>query len=145
VTMIFREYDPSDDLAPCAALMRLLREHLDPDDSAVAARLRRQMTQGYRLGGLVGGGRPMALMGFRFMENLVFGSFLYVDDLVVAPEVRGQGHAAQLLGTASRIAREAGQDLVVLDTALSNARALRLYERNGFERVAHRLVHRLGS
>lgn len=144
MTMIFREYAASDDLASCVPILRHLRKHLDPEDVAVTARLRRQMTQGYRLGGLVRGDRPVALIGFRPMENLVFGSFLYVDDLVVSPEERGKGHAAQLLGTASRIARAAGQDLVVLDTALSNERAHRLYERNGFVRVAHRLVQRLG-
>lgn len=141
--MTIREYVSSDDLEPCVPVMRILREHLDPEAGAVAARLRRQMMQGYRLMALIQNDRPVALIGFRLMENLVFGHFLYVDDLVVATDDRGKGHATQLLAAVREIAHETGQDLVVLDTALSNETALRLYRKNGFERVAYRLIQRL--
>jgi len=46
VSVTIREYASSDDLRPCVPVMRILRGHLDPDDVAAAARLRRQMTQG---------------------------------------------------------------------------------------------------
>ena len=61
--------------------MRQLRPHLaDPAD--FTARVRRMAAQRYRLLGAWRGDEPLALAGYRLDENLIYGSFLYVDDLV---------------------------------------------------------------
>jgi len=73
----------------------------------------------------------------------VFGRFLYVDDVVVDPDARRQGHAETLLDAIREIAVLSGQDVLALDTALSNNTAQRLYHRCGYETVAYHLIQRL--
>lgn len=137
-----RELAFCDDLSRCIPVMRELRKDLEADDAVVAERIRRQMTQGYRLLVLMAGEDVVALAGFRLQENLVFGRFLYVDDLVVAPEVRGKGYAELLLDAIRGVAMDTGQALIALDTALANDIAQRVYRRCGYESVAYRLVRR---
>jgi ribosomal protein S18 acetylase RimI-like enzyme len=139
----FKEYRPEEDLLPCVATMRHLRPHLEKDDAVVVARFRRQMAQGYRLAGIVQEDRPVALIGFRLSENLVFGPFLYIDDVVVDPDARGGGLAAKMLEAVREIAVAAELNLMALDTALSNATAQNVYHKAGFETVAYHLIQRL--
>jgi len=101
------------------------------------------MTQGYRLLSLQRGTEAVALAGFRFQENLIFGRFLYIDDLVVAQGERKQGCAERLLAAVKEIGISSGVDSLALDTALSNSSAQRLYHRSGYETVAYHLVQRL--
>jgi len=138
-----KEFTAADDLGTAIPVMRVLRPHLEPPDEAVAARIRRQMAQGYRLLALVNGGEVVALAGFRLQENLVFGRFLYVDDLVVAPDARKQGHAERLLDAVRGIAIAEKRDVLALDTALANEGAQRVYHRCGYETVAYHLIQRL--
>ena len=138
-----KEMTADDDLLVCVSVMRVLRPHLEKDDGAVVTRFRRQMEQGYRLLAILDGGNVVALAGFRLQENLVFGRFIYVDDVVVDPDARRQGHAETLLDAVREIAVATGQDLVALDTALSNTAAQRVYHRCGYETVAYHLIQRL--
>lgn len=138
-----KELTAQDDLLPCVPVMRVLRPHLEPDDAVVVERIRRQMEQGYRLMALVSGEVVLALAGFRLQENLVFGRFLYVDDVVVAPEARRRGHAEALLDAVCEIGVATGQDVLALDTALTNTGAQRVYQRCGYETVAYHLIRRL--
>lgn len=138
-----REMTVEDDLLVCVPVMRVLRPHLEADDVAVVDRIRRQMAQGYRLLAIFDGTTVVALAGFRLQENLVFGRFLYVDDVVVDPDARRQGHAESLLDAVREIAVASGQDVLALDTALSNTGAQRVYHRCGYETVAYHLIQRL--
>ncbi len=138
-----REMTVQDDLLVCVPVMRVLRPHLEADDLAVVDRIRRQMGQGYRLLAIFDGTKVVALAGFRLQENLVFGRFLYVDDVVVDPDARRQGHAERLLDAVREIAIAAGQEVLALDTALSNTGAQRVYHRCGYETVAYHLIQRL--
>ncbi|TCP36076.1 GNAT family N-acetyltransferase [Sphingomonas sp. BK235] len=137
------ELTAQDDLAGCVPVMRLLRPHLPDDVVQVVARLRRQMGQGYRLLAIRRQGRPVALAGFRLQENLVFGRFVYVDDVVVDDNERRQGHAERLLSAVRDVAVAANCGIVALDTALSNEAAQRVYHRCGYETVAYHLIQRL--
>lgn len=138
-----RELTEADDLIACIPVMRVLRPHLDAADALVATRIRRQMTQGYRLLAISEGAEIVALAGFRLQENLLFGRFVYVDDVVVAPAARRRGHAERLLDAIRYIAIAAGQEVVALDTALANTGAQRVYHRCGYETVACHLIQRL--
>jgi putative acetyltransferase len=55
----------------------------------------------------------------------------YLDQLAVAPEAKGAGAAALLLGEARRLS----PDALLLDVNQDNLRALRFYERQGFEKL----------
>jgi putative acetyltransferase len=56
----------------------------------------------------------------------------YLDQLAVAPEAKGSGAAALLLNEARRLS----EGSLTLDVNQDNPRALRFYEREGFEKIA---------
>ena len=128
--MQLRHADTEDELRACFPLMRQLRPHLaDPAD--FIARVRRMAAQRYRLLGAWRGDEPLALAGYRLDENLIYGSFLYVDDLVTHESSRGRNLGARLLDALTESAQRAGCAKLVLDTGLSNALAQRFYFRQG--------------
>ncbi len=125
----------------CFALMKQLRPHLLSEDE-LAARWARQQADGYRLVMLMAGegqaAKVAALAGFRVQENLVYGRFLYVDDLVSDDSVRGSGFGAQLMDWLKAETSAQGCGKLVLDTAMSNSLAQRFYFRNGLLATAMR-------
>lgn len=110
--------------------MRVLRPHLsDPD--AYVAQLSRQTRQGYRLLAISNGQGMVGLAGYRELENLIYGRFIYVDDLVISPQLQGSGVGATLLNAVREEAVRRGCDHFVLDTGLHMALAQRFYFRQG--------------
>ena len=124
---------PADDDQACLAcfdVMRELRPHL-ADAAAFAAQVRRQAGQGYRLLAAWQDGRVRGLAGYRLQENLLYGRFLYVDDLVAAADARRFGVGGMLIDALREEARRQGCAHFVLDTALGNALGQRFYFRQG--------------
>ncbi len=111
-------------------VMRELRPQL-PDAATFIARVRRQAHQGYRLLGAWCDGQVLALAGYRELENLIHGRFIYVDDLVADPQHRSRGLGARLLEELALIGGGLGCQRLVLDTALANSLAQRFYFRQG--------------
>ncbi|ORM70400.1 GNAT family N-acetyltransferase [Pantoea rwandensis] len=124
-------YDTPTELARCYPLMRELRFRL-ADEAAFITQAQRQQAQGYRLAGIEQDGRPVALAGYRLLENFIHGRFCYVDDLVTSATTRSQGLGAVLLNGLAERALEQGCGRIVLDTALSNQRAQKFYQRVGY-------------
>ena len=122
--------DTDADLRACLPLMRQLRPHLAHADDFVA-RIDRMRGQGYRLLAGIDAGQAVALAGYRFQENLIYGRFVYVDDLIVDDTRRGGRWGARLLSALDDIARQAGCAKLVLDTGLANSLAQRFYFRQG--------------
>jgi ribosomal protein S18 acetylase RimI-like enzyme len=112
------------------ALMRQLRPRLASADD-FETRWRRQVGGGYRAVVVWAEARPLALAGFRVLENFVHGQYLYVDDLVVDEGQRGQGLGAALLDWLKAEGGALGCDNLVLDTALANTAAQHFYRRQG--------------
>ncbi len=127
---VLRHADTPGELRACFPVMQELRPHLR-DEADFLARIERQRAEGYRLMAAWHGGRPVALSGYRVQENLIYGRFLYVDDLIAAAHSRGHRWGARLLDEMEVIARAHGCVRLVLDTALSNALAQRFYFRQG--------------
>jgi len=63
---------------------------------------------------------------------------LHIGNVAVEPGRHGKGIATALLETALAAASARGIEFAVLEVRVSNARAIRLYERFGFEGVAIR-------
>jgi hypothetical protein len=82
-----RELD-AEETALAYEVMAELRQGLPSPEVFVDQVDRRQRPHGYRLIAEPSEGRPVAIAGFRIVENLATGSHLYVDDLVTR-EVRG--------------------------------------------------------
>lgn len=126
----FQLLETSTDQRASFDLMRVLRPHLtDPD--AYVAQLSRQARQGYRLLAISNGQGMVGLAGYRELENLIYGRFIYVDDLVVSPQLQGSGVGATLLNAVRDEAVRRGCDHFVLDTGLHMALAQRFYFRQG--------------
>jgi ribosomal protein S18 acetylase RimI-like enzyme len=125
-----RPADSEWELAACFPVMAELRPHL-ADAAEFIALIARQQKAGYRLLGAWRDGVPVALAGYRFAENLVYGRFVYVDDLVTAKDARGAGLGSRLLDAVVEEARKHGIERLVLDTALDNVLAHRFYYRQG--------------
>lgn len=112
------------------ALMRELRPHLT-DEAAFVEQIVRQYAQGYRLLAAYMGERIAGLIGYRAMENTVYGRFVYVDDLVIDASERQQGLGAFLITAVRNEAIRVGSQHLVLDTGLHMALAQRFYFRQG--------------
>ena len=123
-------------------LMRQLRSRLT-STADLEARWRRQAEGGYRAVAAWAEARPLALAGFRVLENFVHGRYLYVDDLVVDEAERGRGLGAALIDWLKAEGRALGCDNLILDTALANTAAQRFYRRQGLRNLATRFTFAL--
>jgi len=125
-----RHAETDTELLACHPVMRELRPQLATPRSFLD-RVRVQRLQGWRLLVTWQGGTPVAIAGYRRMDNLVHGNFVYVDDLVTTGAMRGSGAGERMLAEIERIARAEGCGKLVLDTALANSLAQRFYFRCG--------------
>jgi len=113
----------------CLPVLRELRPHLG-GEAEVLAQFARQAAEGYRLLAAVGADDVvLALAGWRFMENTVYGRFLYVDDLVSTASARGCGLGSRLIDALAERGRSAGCARLVLDSGVTNSAAHRFYFR----------------
>jgi GNAT superfamily N-acetyltransferase len=132
-----RHAETDAEIAACFPVMTLLRPHLAGADELVA-RVARQRKAGYRILAAWRADAPVALAGYRTEENLIYGRFIYVDDLVTAEGERSGGLGALLLGAVAAEGRKLDRDMLVLDTALDNIQAHRFYHREGLKARALR-------
>lgn len=126
----FVHLDTADSLLPAFEVMCQLRPHLT-DAHSFAAQVARQHAEGYRLLAASDAGSVVGLAGYRTLTNLLYGRFVYVDDLVVEGTQQRSGIGSQLLDAVRQIARDAGCAHFVLDTGLHMPLAQRFYFRNG--------------
>jgi len=114
-------------IAVCFPVMFELRPHLIKD--AFVERIQQQQLQGYRLAYVEVAGKPAAVAGFRICNNLAWGKFLYVDDLVTSAAQRSHGYGAALLTWLNEYAVKEGCDQLHLDSGVQRKEAHRFYER----------------
>lgn len=132
-----RDVEQLPDIAASHAVMLALRPHLTDADAFVAQVMRQRKT-GYCLAAAWHAGEVVGLIGYRLQENLLYGRFVFVDDLVVRADFRSDGVGAQLLSFARTFARQSDCRYFVLDTGLHMALAQRFYYRQGM------LAHAMG-
>lgn len=125
-----RLIDHEQDYYAAFPVMKELRPHL-ADAASFIAQVGRQAQQGYRLLAAWQGDRVAGLAGYRLQENLIYGKFLYVDDLITTADTRSDGIGAALIDAVRAEARQQGCAHLVLDTGLGNALGQRFYFRQG--------------
>lgn len=82
---------------------------------------------------LLAGEGPNAIAELRFRTSLWFdGLDAYLEELYVAPALRGKGIGRALLDAAMDAARERGADHIELTTSVDDTAAIGLYEKSGF-------------
>lgn len=123
------------DIMVCYPVMRELRPHIAEDQ--FLARVRSQEKSGFQLAYLQVSEQCVALAGFRISENLAWGRFLYVDDLVTLPAHRSQGYGARLLSWLKDYARQNNCSQLHLDSGMHRLEAHRFYAREGMTRAGY--------
>jgi len=135
MTMPVRLAETDADIAACFDVMAQLRTHLSRDE--FVPRVRRQMAAGYRLAVVEADARVVAAAGYRLGENLAWGRFLYVDDLVTDQTVRSRGHGQELFDWLVAAARATKCDQFHLDSGVQRFDTHRFYLRNRMRITSH--------
>jgi len=130
------------DIGACLAVMRQLRPRLK-DEHEFVTRVRRQQQQGYLLAFVEDQGRTTCVAGFRLLENLAWGRFVYVDDLVTDETVRSRGHGEAMLNWLIDHARRQDCDEFHLDSGVQRFGAHRFYLSHRMDITAHHFGLRL--
>jgi GNAT superfamily N-acetyltransferase len=117
------------EITDCYPVMRELRPHIAQEQ--FLSRVRDQEKSGYRLAFVQGQDGVVAVAGFRVGENLAWGRFLYVDDLVTLAAQRSKGYGAMLLVWLKEYAAKEGCLQLHLDSGIQRKDAHRFYEREG--------------
>ncbi len=131
------------EIAACYPVMRELRPHISEDQ--FVSRVRGQENAGYRLVFARESDALVAVAGFRIGENLAWGRFLYVDDLVTLSAQRSKGHGARLLSWLKEYAVKEGCLQMHLDSGIQRKDAHRFYEREGMAKAGFHFVENIAS
>jgi GNAT superfamily N-acetyltransferase len=115
-----------EEIGRCHPVMRELRPHFHDADEFVE-RVERQQQEGYLLAFVEADGEVRAVAGYRFLESLFSGKFLYVDDLVTRSTDRSSGFGGQLLDWLIEQARAHGCEQLELDSGVQRFEAHRFY------------------
>lgn len=129
------------DIAVCCPVMMELRPHISEDE--FVSQVRRQEKSGYRLVVAEDGNETVAVAGFRIGENLAWGRFLYVDDLVTSERHRSRGYGARLLLWLRQCAIAEGCQQLHLDSGMQREDAHGFYEREGMSKGGFHFVENL--
>jgi GNAT superfamily N-acetyltransferase len=128
-----RELDTTETRRAAAALLELRPHHGSVE--AMTERVDAARAAGYRVAASFDADEEhaAAVAGFRLGENLAWGRFLYVDDLVTRAVARGRGHADAVMALVTEIATREGCGELHLDSGVGPDRqdAHRFYFRHG--------------
>ncbi len=124
-----------DQIAACFPIISQLRPYLT-DQAAWVERAEVLRAGGYQILAVWEKNEVIAMAGYRLNDNMIYGRFLYIDDLVTDERKRGSGLGARLLEELQGIGRLADCHYMVLDTAATNTDARRFYQREGLMDLA---------
>jgi GNAT superfamily N-acetyltransferase len=131
------------DIERCFPVMAELRPDLRREE--FVERIRRQEAEGYKLLYLENGGEPKSVAGFRISENLAWGKFLYVDDLVTKSADNGKGYGGVLFAWLLQHAKAQGCDQLHLDSGVQRFAAHRFYLNRGMAITCHHFGMKLNN
>lgn len=128
-------------IAACYPVIQALRPHIS--EESFVRRVRGLEKAGYMLAFAEEAGRPVAVAGFRIAENLSWGRFLYVDDLVTLSTRRSHGFGAGLVGWLTGYAAANGCSQLHLDSGTQRKDAHRFYEREGIRMTGYHFAKQI--
>ena len=102
-----------------------------------------QYKMGYLLAAVMSEDNVVAVAGYRILENLAWGKFLYVGELVTDQEQRSSGVGKMLLSWLHDEARNNQCDQLHLDSGVQKKDAHRFYEREGMTFASHHYMSKL--
>jgi GNAT superfamily N-acetyltransferase len=125
-----------DDIRRCCAVLAELRPHV-PAATFLERVHRMRQACGFDLAFVEMAGEIVAVAGYRYSENLAWGKFLYVDDLVTTEPRRGSGFGQRLFGWLVQQARSQGCAELHLDSGVQRFAAHRFYLARGMNLTCH--------
>ncbi len=125
----------------CFPVILELRPHLVQTE--FVQQVRRQQQHGYQLVYLESNGSIKAVAGFRLLECLASGKFLYVDDLVVRSSDRSHGYGEALFQWLIDYAKAHHCEQLSLDSGVQRFAAHRFYLRQRMEITSHHFALKL--
>ncbi|MEP6569732.1 MAG: GNAT family N-acetyltransferase [Acidobacteriota bacterium] len=130
----------------CYAVMAELRPHVPLDEFLLRVK-RQQEIAAYELAAITAetGGEVKAVAGFRISENLAWGKYLYVDDLVSRSDERSKGYGGALFDWLVEYARKHNCDQFHLDSNVTRFAAHRFYLVKRMNIEAHHFGMKLKS
>jgi len=111
----------------CYETMSQLRPNIKKEE--FLSRVREQERTGYTLAFGQDSGRVVSAAGFRFVETLAWGKFLYVDDLVTDEAQRSKGYGDKMIDWLMEYAKENQCKEFHLDSGVQRFSAHRFYFR----------------
>lgn len=123
------------EIAHCFPVIVQLRPHLTLD--SFVAQVQRQQKEGYQLAFIETKGTVQAVAGYRLMEMLSRGRFIYVDDLVTDSQARSGGYGKALIDWLMVYAKAQGCQLLDLDSGVHRFEAHRFYFRERMHIAAY--------
>jgi len=129
------------EIAACYPVMRELRPHIAEDQ--FLSRVREQERAGYRLAYIQESTGVVGVAGFRVADNLAWGHYLYVDDLVTLSGHRSEGYGARLLSWLKETAALEGCEQMHLDSGIQREAAHRFYAREGMTKASFHFVEKI--
>jgi len=129
------------EIQSCFVVMAQLRPHLV--EAEFVERVRRQQHEGFELAFLMEQKQVKSLAGFRVGNNLAWGKFLYVDDLVTAEDSRSRGYGQKLFDWLLREARKRNCDQLHLDSGVQRFGAHRFYLARRMDITCHHFALKL--
>jgi GNAT superfamily N-acetyltransferase len=124
-----------EEIDACYPVMSELRVHLNRGE--FLTRVKRQTEiAGYRLAYAIDK-EVKAVAGFRISESLVWGKYLYVDDLVSRSDDRSKGYGGALFDWLVAHGREKNCDQLHLDSGVQRFDAHRFYLMKRMDIQAH--------
>ena len=127
----------------CYPVMRELRPHLE--EAEFLPLVRKLGNAGYRLAFVRQPESVVAVAGFWIRENLAWGRFMYVDDLVTLASHRSQGIGSRLLTWLREYAAQEGCRQLHLDSGTQRKDAHRFYDREGMSLFGYHFAENLAS
>lgn len=110
----------------CYSVVRELRPHITTEDEFFT-RVERQQKQGFLLAYAEADDEIRAVAGYRYVDFLFQGHFMYVDDLVTRPDDRSSGFGGKLFDWLVQQAREHNCTSLELDSGVQRFDAHRFY------------------
>ena len=130
-----------DAIAKCYPVLSQLRPHLDREGFVEG--VEHLMRSGYHLAYFEPENQIHAVAGFRLIENLAWGKYLYLDDLVTDENSRSRGYGRMLFDWLVEHARQNSCQQFHLDSGVMRYFAHKFYLNRGMIIGAHHFMMEL--
>ncbi|BDD01079.1 GNAT family N-acetyltransferase [Persicobacter psychrovividus] len=95
--------------------------------------VKHQFKEGYQVMYILDGKKPVALVGFRTLHQLVSGKTLFIDDMVTAQKHRGKGYGKALMMWLQGFCFENNYDHMAVNASFEEVETHRFCLNNGLK------------